>query len=68
MEMIPVKSTHIEAIGHEGTTLTVAFRNGGVYSYHDFPSEEFDKLLAADSVGKHFGAHVRGKYEHVKHA
>lgn len=46
--------------------LTLTFNSGGAYSYKDVPKEVFDALLAAESAGKYFHAHIKGKYETEK--
>jgi len=43
--------------------LTLTFASGGAYSYKDVPKEVFDGLLAAESAGKYFHSHIKGKYE-----
>jgi KTSC domain len=62
--MKPVKSSNIVAIGYhnETQTLLVTFKNSGTYAYDDVPPEEHEKLMAADSVGKHFSTHIRTKF------
>lgn len=65
MEMQPVESSNIAAIGHDPDTneLHVEFKNGAKHSYADVPPERFQMLLNADSVGKHFNAHVKGRFD-----
>lgn len=46
--------------------LTLTFASGGAYVYKDVPKEVFDSLLAAESAGKYFHAHVKNKYETEK--
>jgi hypothetical protein len=62
MEMQPVESSNIKAIGHdpETSTLRVEFKNGGIY---EFPAsaEDHAALMASPSKGKHFYKHFRGK-------
>ena len=50
-----VKSSQIEAIGHEGTTLAVKFKNGNVYHYANVSADQFNAFKSADSIGSHFG-------------
>jgi hypothetical protein len=67
MQMHPVKSSHIEAIGHEGTTMHVRFKGSGTYAYDGVTSEGFEKLKGAASVGKHLAKmNVTGKKIVVK--
>jgi hypothetical protein len=64
----PVKSSQIAAIGYDAENKTLAIRfNGGkkLYHYAGVSQEVFDKFSAAESVGKHFGAHIRGKFPHT---
>lgn len=46
--------------------LTLTFASGGAYTYKDVPKEKFDALLAAESAGKYFHAHIKGKYDTEK--
>lgn len=64
--MKEVKSSNIHAIGWADGTLTVHFKNGTAYSYAGVPAEEHKKLMEAESVGKHFGQHIRGKFAFTK--
>jgi len=68
MEMKPVKRSQIKSIGHDPTTNTLAveFNSGGVYHYAGVDSAAYNNLVAADSIGKHFHAHIRSKHEHTK--
>lgn len=66
IDMKPVVSSHIAAIGYDGSTLRVRFTNGTEYAYADVPPEAFDGLLAAKSVGAHFAATIRGRFVHTK--
>lgn len=73
MKMQPVESTQIAAIGHDPTrnALRIQFKDfktkqpGNTYEYANFTVEDFEKFLAAESKGKHFGATI--KKETAKH-
>lgn len=54
MQMIPVDSTQIAELGHEGTTLRVRFNNMNIYIYDDVPEAVFQEIISAASVGKKF--------------
>lgn len=56
MEMIPVSSSQISAIGYDAETMKaqVAFTNGSVYEYDDVSQSTIDTIINADSVGKAF--------------
>ena len=63
MQLTPVKSSNIEAIGHAGTALRVQFKGGKVFEYPGVSAAEFNALHTAPSVGSHFGAHIRSKFK-----
>ena len=64
IEMQPVTSSNIKAIGyeHESLRLRVEFLNGTVYLYRAVPQDTAEALLAAPSVGKYFNAFIKGQY------
>lgn len=57
--MSTVKSSQIAEIGHQGDTLAVKFKSGGVYHYHGVTAETFGKMQKAESIGKFFGQHIK---------
>lgn len=68
--MTPVESSQIHSIGHDQATNTLAIRfkgkagPGSLYHYPNFTVEQFAAFQAAESKGKHFGAHIRGNAKH----
>ncbi len=68
MEMTPVNSSNILAIGYDpdSATLTIAFKGGSEYEYYDVPQHEFDNFLAADSKGKYGHQNIYKKYRQQK--
>jgi hypothetical protein len=64
-----VESNQIHSIGHDAETSTLGIRftsrKGGVvgpgslYHYANFTAEDFAAFQAAESKGKHFGAHIK---------
>lgn len=64
MQMIPVESSNISAIGYDPATqeLQVEFKNGTTYSYSGVPQSQYDALLSAQSVGRYFMANIRAAY------
>lgn len=64
IEMKPVESSNLEAIGYsaEDQILQVRFKSGKTWRYRDFPPSAYSRLMAAESKGKFFAAHVRGIY------
>ncbi|NRA87567.1 MAG: KTSC domain-containing protein [Rhizobiales bacterium] len=68
MEMIPVSSSNILAIGYDpdSATLTIEFKDGSEYEYYDVPHHEFDNFLVADSKGKYGNRNIYKKYSQQK--
>lgn len=67
VSLTPVTSSNIKAIGHDATKdeLHVDFGNG-VYVYAGVPASAHAALIGAESVGKHFHQHIKGKFDHRK--
>lgn len=69
-EMHPVKSSNIEAIGHDGDALHVQYRGGGTYTYAGVPESTFhaarSAARSAESVGRFLHANIKGQYDHAK--
>lgn len=61
MELIPVKSSNVQAVGYDPDekVLRVAFRNGGVYDYPAVPPEMYESLLKSESIGRFVAQVVR---------
>lgn len=62
-------STCFSEIGYDPDweILVVRFRkNGSVYMYSDFPESEWNRFIAAGSLGKWYNAHIKDRYEYKK--
>lgn len=76
MELIPVKSTNVEAIGWEANVilpecspkniLRVKFTSGLIYDYLNVPEEIYLELMAADSKGSYIYRKIRNNYISLK--
>lgn len=69
IRLAAVKSSQIAAIGHDpGTnTLRVQFNGAGsTYDYANVPAAVHGEMLKAESIGKFFGAKVKGVYDFTK--
>lgn len=68
MNLIPVVSTAIKAIGHDPVTntLMVQFTNGGTYAYAGVDKAKAEKLMFAKSIGEHFARHISPHHQGVK--
>jgi hypothetical protein len=73
--MQPVESSQIAAIGHDPATNTLAIQfaaksgAGSVYHYSNFTADDFVAFKAAESIGSHFGKHIKpcaDRYPFVK--
>lgn len=65
MELVPVSSKAIRAIGHDAAneTLYIEFSSGRTYSYARVPREVYEWLLRAPGKGGLFNRLIRDKYE-----
>lgn len=66
-------SSQISGHGYDAESKTLALSFPGraatpdvVYHYFDFPAEQYEQFLAAESKGKFFGAHIKGKFAYEK--
>ena len=63
VSMVPVSSSAIRAVGHDPSTgiVHVEFHSGGTHPFGPMTKEEFERFRNADSIGKHFHAHIKAK-------
>lgn len=68
MNRTPVTSSNIKSIGHDPATntLEVEFNTGGIYQYGGVSAEKHQALVGAESIGKHFGQHIKSAYPVTK--
>lgn len=66
--LIPVKSSHINAVGYskEDKELFVQFKTGVIYKYLEVGEEVFNELLNAPSIGSFFHAYIKDRFESVR--
>ena len=64
VEMIPVSSSNLDAVGYNAQTETlyVRFKGGKTYSYERVPEYTFTELVEADSVGKFFNQFIKNQF------
>lgn len=64
----PVKSSSLAAVGYHPETRTLAVRFAGksdkVHHYKEVSPEAHAGLMAAESIGKHFAAHIKPHHAH----
>ena len=58
-------SSHIAGADYDEAkrTLTLTFRKGGNYTYHDVGKTCYQGLCEAPSAGRYFRQHIKGVYE-----
>jgi hypothetical protein len=69
IDLTPVQSSQIAALGHDPVTntLRVQFQgSGSTYDYAGVSAETAADFLKAESIGKFFGAQIKGKFEYRK--
>jgi hypothetical protein len=64
MEMIPIRSTAIRAVGYEPTTqrMKIAFVEGHTYDFCRVPEHIFTGLLRSGSKGRYYNDHIKDRY------
>jgi hypothetical protein len=66
MEMIPIKSSNISHAAYENGVMRVRFSNGTDYDYDGISAELFNDFMEAESQGKFFHQHIKGKFAGTK--
>ena len=70
INMTPVTSTNILAIGYDTASLTlqVEFKDGHVYQYFDVPVSVYEELMnpPGGSHGSYLAAHIKGQYRYAR--
>lgn len=63
IELVPVQSNQVAAIGYDQDTKTLAVTftrgAGAIYHYPDVSKETFEAFIGAESIGKFFGQHIK---------
>jgi hypothetical protein len=68
LEMVPVESSNVAAIGHDAAAneLHVTFKGGATYVHFDVHRVFFHNMLAAKSKGQFYADHIKGVFKHRK--
>ena len=68
MKLTPLDSEMLLAAGYDPKSriLQVVFRTGGTYRYKNVPSDKYDELISADSIGKFMHKHIIDHYEYER--
>lgn len=63
IELKPVESSQVKAVGYDETTRTLAVTftrgTGAIYHYPDVSPETHDAFVNAESIGTFFGKHIK---------
>ncbi len=64
MQMIPVNSSAIRAIGYDPgrRLLKITFEQGDTYDYCNVPHSVFEGILNAYSKGSYYNDYIKDKY------
>jgi hypothetical protein len=68
MARVDLKSTSLNAATYQDQSafLELEFRSGAIYRYGGVPAQTYQELLLAESKGRYFNQHVRGRFTYVK--
>ena len=71
MKWLVLESRMLSAAAHDNSKqiLYLRFRNtGDVYRYFDFPPNNYQAFLSAESKGRHFRSHIRDHFRYERMA
>ena len=68
MTWVPLESQMVLAVAHDTTKriLYLRFQSGDVYRYFDFSKDEYQRLLRAESKGRHFLSNIRNCFHYER--
>ena len=66
--MKPVKSSYLKSMGYdaEKSELRIEFNSGEMFDYFDVTPGEYDSLLSAESIGRHFSQNIKTQHLFMK--
>jgi hypothetical protein len=62
MNMTPVQSDAVEALGHDGHDLHVTYKGGKTYVHPGVSTEKYNQLLLSPSKGQFLNVHIRKQH------
>jgi hypothetical protein len=68
MDRKQVESSQLVSVGYDPSKeiLEIEFKGGDVYQYSAVSPENYNAFITADSLGRHFGRNIRGKFPFKK--
>lgn len=65
MNMIPVSSSNLVAVGYEPQTKTLRIQfHNGTYDYYNVPENEYQNLMNASSKGQYHAKYIKNSYSY----
>lgn len=65
MNLTIVQSSNVAAIGYDGSEQILFIRFKGkdkIYEHYGVPSDVFNQLQTAESIGSYYARNIKGKY------
>lgn len=68
MEMIPVSSSNLSAVGYdaESQILYIRFHSGSLYAYYNVPQNIYIGLMDAPSKGRYHSACIKNGFRYQR--
>jgi len=67
MEMTPVDSDNLVAVGYNPQTATLRVKfNGSTYDYYNVPERVHRALMSASSKGTYHAKHIKWRYRYER--
>ena len=68
MKLKRLESEMLLAAGYDQKShiLQVVFRTGGTYRYKDVPSDKYDEMMNAESIGQYMHKNIIGHYQYER--
>lgn len=66
MQMVPVDSSWIKAVGHDAgaNELHVELKSGKTYVYEKVPPGKHVAMVGSESAGDYLNTHIKGAHAH----
>jgi hypothetical protein len=68
VELVPVQSTNLSAIGYEPDTMLmqIQFKNGSLYAYQNVEPDTYQTLVTSPDPGRYFAEIIKPqRYKYV---
>jgi hypothetical protein len=65
MDLIPVQSSMVTHVGHDGHALHLVYKGGKHYVHPEVSAEKYKELLASPSKGEFINKHIKTQHPGV---